>query len=222
MKGKTKILLIALIAIMASIILGISGNVNAAEGDAVQIISVGDTKYNDLKDKTYVDLAAAVAAIQAKSGDYPDPNDNTKTIAVTDNGTTTIKLLKDIPQGGGVVVNTGRKIVFDLGGNANFEGYTYNVFGPTVGSSGTETNGFQLLRDSNVTIKNGKITSSVARVLIQNYSNLTLRDVTLELSSEYNSDQGSVYCVSCNNGVSSIEGNTTLKVKTRRICTRRL
>lgn len=52
-----------------------------------------------------------------------------------------------------------------------------------VGSAGSETNGFQLLKDSNITIKNGTLTKSIDYVngsmLIQNYSNLTLDNAKL-------------------------------------------
>ena len=76
--------------------------------------------------------------------------------------------------GNGVKVPSGSNITLDL------NGYTYTIDGTTVGSSGTETNGFQLLRDSDVTIKNGTITSDKAKMLIQNYCNLTLDDVELD------------------------------------------
>lgn len=53
---------------------------------------------------------------------------------------------------------------------------------PTVGSTGTETNAFQLLMGSNLTFRDGVITTESAsgKILIQNYSNLKLEDVTLK------------------------------------------
>ena len=92
--------------------------------------------------------------------------------AVTTGEETTITLL-DSASGNGVKIQSGNKIIFDLGG------FTYNIDGGTVGSSGTETNGFQLLKNSDITFKNGTITSTKAKILIQNYSNLTLDGVTL-------------------------------------------
>ena len=89
----------------------------------------------------------------------------------------TITLLHDVTGSGVKVAGEGeRTFTIDLGGN------TYTVVNPTVGSSGTETNGFQLLEGSTITIKNGTITaadSASAKILIQNYSNLTLEDVNL-------------------------------------------
>ena len=59
-------------------------------------------------------------------------------------------------------------------------GVNYTVTAPLVGSSGTETLGFQFNQGTTVFIEgNGTITSSVAKMLINNYSNLTLNGVTL-------------------------------------------
>lgn len=51
--------------------------------------------------------------------------------------------------------------------------------GPGAGSSGTETNGMQLLKDSDIILKNGTITfdDDKLKMGIQNYSNLTLDNV---------------------------------------------
>ena len=112
----------------------------------------------------------------------------------------TITLLADTA-GDGVKVPSGKNIIFDL------DGYAYTVNGKTVGSSGTETNGFQLLKGSNVTFQNGTIyAGSSARILLQNYANLTLKDVTLDA-------RGNTKCeyVSSNNcGTVNITGNTNI------------
>ena len=92
--------------------------------------------------------------------------------AVSGGTQTTITLLRNA-SGNGVKIQSGNKIIFDLGG------FTYTIDGDTVGSSGTATNGFQLLKNSDITFKNGTITSTKAKILIQNYSNLTLDGVTL-------------------------------------------
>lgn len=93
--------------------------------------------------------------------------------AVETSEKTTITLRRNA-NGDGVVVPNGKNIVFDL------NTFTYDIDGETVGSSGTETNGFQLNRDSTITLKNGTISSSKAKILIQNYSNLTLDRVKLD------------------------------------------
>ena len=92
---------------------------------------------------------------------------------VSGDAETTIILLRNA-EGNGVKVPTGKNIIFDLNSS------TYNINGETVGSAGTETNGFQLLRDSEITFKNGTITSNKAIILIQNYANLTLENVILD------------------------------------------
>lgn len=87
----------------------------------------------------------------------------------------TIKLTKDLT-GPGVQVAGGQEFTFDL------DGHTYTVTDHTVGSTGTETNAFQLLMGSNLTFRDGVITTESAsgKILIQNYSNLKLEDVTLK------------------------------------------
>lgn len=101
----------------------------------------------------------------------------------------------------GIEVDWPMNITFDLAG------HTYNIDGDTVGSSGTETNGFQLLKNSTVTFKNGKITSNKAIILIQNYSNLTLEDMVLDGS---NLAGTGPYTLSLNNGEVNITGNTSI------------
>ncbi len=85
----------------------------------------------------------------------------------------TIKLLKNAA-GDGISVPSGSSFTVD------FNGFTYDVNGKLVGSKGTQTLGFQLLKDSTITFKNGKITSSKAKILVQNYCDLTLDNMTLD------------------------------------------
>lgn len=107
----------------------------------------------------------------------------------------TIRLL-DNTSGDGIVVESGSNFTVDFGG------FTYTVDGELVGSAGTETNAFQLLKDSTITFKNGKITSSKAKILIQNYSNLTLDGIELDGTNL----QGSMPYTMSNNC-----GNVTIK-----------
>lgn len=122
--------------------------------------------------------------------------------AITDDTQTTIITLLANTTGDGVKVPSGKNIIFDL------DGYAYTVNGKTVGSSGTETNGFQLLRDSNIKIQNGKIDSTEKglKILIQNYANLTLEDVTLDGRQAPNCN----YVCSNNFGEVNITGNTNI------------
>ena len=85
----------------------------------------------------------------------------------------TIELLKDA-DGDGIVVPSGSSFTVD------FKGFTFDITGQLVGSKGTETLGFQLLKDSTITFKNGKITSAKAKLLVQNYCDLTLDNMELD------------------------------------------
>ena len=125
--------------------------------------------------------------------------------AITDDTQTTIITLLANTTGDGVKVPSGKNIIFDL------DGHTYTVNDNTVGSPGTETNGFQLLRDSNIKIQNGKIDSTAKglKILIQNYANLTLENVTLDGSQAQNCN----YVCSNNFGTVNITGSTSIKAK---------
>lgn len=116
---------------------------------------------------------------------------------------TTIKLL-DNASGNGVKVPSGSNIIFDLAG------FTYTIDGETVGSDGTETNGFQLLRGSNITFRNGTLASTKAKILIQNYSNLTLDSVNLDGSGM----PANQYALSNNFGSVNITGSTSITAPT--------
>lgn len=111
----------------------------------------------------------------------------------------TIKLMKDLT-GPGVQVAGGQEFTFDLGR------HTYTVTDPMVGSTGTETNAFQLMMGSNLTFRNGVITTESAsgKILIQNYSNLKLEGVTLK------GGPHTAYTLSNNNGNVTIGAGTNI------------
>ena len=119
-----------------------------------------------------------------------------------DNTQTTIKFVDGdgdkVIAGNGVVVKAGQNIVFDYNGN------TYDIAGTTVGSSGTETNGFQLLKGSTVVMQNGTLTSGKAIILIQKYCDLTLDDMVLD------GTQTKGYVLSNNNDTTTITGDTQI------------
>lgn len=109
-----------------------------------------------------------------------------------------IKLLRDAT-GAGLVVK--KSVTFDFGG------HTYTVVDPTVGSAGTETNGFQLLRESGAVImKNGtlKVGTNSCKILIQNYANLTLTDMTVDGTGS----SAMLYVLSNNCGNTVLNGST--------------
>ena len=114
-------------------------------------------------------------------------------------GVQTIIQLNQDMAGNGVKAQNGQDVIIDLGG------HTFDVDGELVGSTGTETNGFQLLKGSKVTFRNGTIKSKKAKLLIQNYSDLTLEDVTLDAT-------GGVaqYVLSNNHGQVNVLGTSSI------------
>lgn len=122
---------------------------------------------------------------------------------VTDGGT--IKLLSNVDNAVGVSVPSGKNFTLD------FNGKTYTLKDPDAGSTGTESNGFQLLKDSTITFKNGTIkvapgNSSIKRI-IQNYANLTLENMQIYAANQVG---GEDYPLSFNNGNIVFKGNTSI------------
>ena len=115
----------------------------------------------------------------------------------------TITLLADCT-GNGIIVPQGK---FTTGLTVDFNNFTYTVDrDPLAGSTGTKSQAFQLLKGNTITFKNGTIYSEKARMLVQNYSNLTLEGMTLTLNNtEYTSP---AYTLSNNNGNVVIDGTT--------------
>ena len=151
---------------------------------AARTALAGENDVAKIGDKTYETLEKAFA-------DVPD-------------GTpTTITLLRDA-WGNGIQVAGTKNITFDLGG------FTYTIDGDAVGSSGTETNGFQLLKGATVKFQNGTITSTKAKILIQNYCDLTLQNVLLD-GTQLN--YAAPYTLSLNYGKIQITGNTSILAK---------
>lgn len=114
----------------------------------------------------------------------------------------TVTLVKDC-SGNGIKIASGT-VTIDLNGK------TYTVDGMTVGSTGTETNAFQFLKGSTVTIKNGKmgVTSDLrCAYYFQNYANLTLEDVEIIIDN-CRPCEAAVHTM---NGVVNIMGSTSIK-----------
>lgn len=119
----------------------------------------------------------------------------------------TITLVRNVTDAKGMSVPGGKNFTVD------FNGKTYTVGGPGAGSSGTETNAFQLLKGSTITFKNGTINvgkdavqKNVKRI-IQNYADLTLENMTFETQ---NLGQYEDYALSFNNGNIVFKDNTSI------------
>lgn len=185
MKKKLCSILLALTMVLT--LLPVSAMAEADESAPAEVPAASNVA--KIGDQEYATLADAVDAVQ------------------TDKTETEIVLLKDYI-GSGIKVVAGKNIVFNLNGN------TYTVNKPTVGSPNTETNGFQLLKDSKVTFKNGTLNSVTGAdslpnggILIQNYCDLTLENVTLDTSANSNIS----YVISNNFGSLTAKGNTVIK-----------
>lgn len=145
-----------------------SGGSASGSGSVTPVAQVGDTTYGTLR--------AAVAAVQ-------------------DGGT--VKLLRDAIGAG---IGTYRIAGTDNQGNAkitsksftiDFDGHTYSVNTPAVGSTGYETQGFHFEWSGSaesiptITLKNGTLDvasehDSNMKLLIQNYCNLTLDNMVVD------------------------------------------
>ena len=161
---------------------------------------VDDTVYARIGDQEYTSLLAALEAAKGQ-------NLNGEPL--------TIELLRSIEKGEGysfannAETKTGLfNVVIDLRGNA------YTFYGPSVGSTGTETQGFQILQGNNVEIKNGRLeiaeeVDSEARfwMVIQNYSNLTLDNIIVDGTNLLSSGS---YTLSNNCGYVSLRNGTQI------------
>ena len=142
--------------------------------------AIADTDAAKIGDTGYATLSAAVTS--ATAGDE-------------------IVLLKDVVDGVGIVIN--KKLTID------FDGHTYTFASDPVGSTGTKSQGFQILKEATaVTLKNGTLTSkagSGVKMLVQNYCDLTLDGMELLGT---NLDGGGKYVLSNNAGDVVIEDTT--------------
>ena len=175
-------------------------------GTAVARVKVADGSVKD-----YFEVTSGTGVAQVGNTTYPTLRD--AVIAVSEGSypaesPATITLQKSTT-GAGVSVPSGSNIIFDLNNCV----YTIDH---GVGSIGTETNGFQFLRDSNITIKNGTIIPdgfAQLGILIQNYSNLTLENVVLD-GRQLADLSGAEYTLSNNNGEIALNSGTVIYSRT--------
>ncbi len=150
----------------------------------------------------------AVARIEGKEGTYTSLSD---AVAAAEDGDT-VTLLKSC-HGDGIGIPEGKYPTKGI--TIDFNGNGYTVGGVLVGSTGTKSNAFQLLKDNKITMKNGAIYGDAATagdsettwtgapaMMIQNYSDLTLLNMTISGGKE------TVYTMSNNNGNTIIEDTT--------------
>jgi len=116
----------------------------------------------------------------------------------------------------------GAGAVIDKSITIDFGGYTYS-FISGVGSGDLTSNGFQILQESgSVTLKNGTLevadsAKSSMYILVQNYADLTVTDMTLDGTNldkwsthEDQETNGDSYTLSINSGTVTINGKTDI------------
>ena len=118
-------------------------------------------------------------------------------VAAAEKGQTVV-LLRSVENGAGVVIN--KDITID------FAGKVYQ-FKSAVGSKGTESNGFQILKDNTVKLQNGVLEVNATfshnfYILVQNYANLTVKSMYLngENLDKWSETDGDSYVLSNNSG----------------------
>ena len=182
MNSITKTMLIATILLMAGASLLAMDDVEAVDETVDDAVQTGNNVAR-IGDSYYVSLEEAFQAV--KDGKVSQP--------------VTIQLVDDC-SGKGISVPEGSNITLD------FNGYEF-INNGGIGSSGTETNGFQLLKGSNIVFKNGTLSAVVSpacQILIQNYCNLTLDNMVL------NGSSSTGYLVSNNCGDTKFTNGTVL------------
>lgn len=173
-------------------------------------VTVGDSVENPvviMDGKGYASLADAVAAVHELTDDARMQEHVIELQRNASGGGSGVGYANTTVNDDGTITTSGNNpvnITFDL------NGLTYTVTNPTSGSSGTETNGFQLLQNSIVTFKDGTLSSELGNIIIQNYSDLTLDDVTVEASN-------ASYVVSNNCGDINFTGNTSITAGTGKV-----
>lgn len=162
------------------------------EGIGITVSATQDTVEYDSYDNQYDANANSVFFAQSLA-------------ALTPGTPMTITLTENVGNITGIKTEAGEDLTVDLNSN------TLTVGSP-VGSSGTVSNGMQLLQGSDVTLANGTYApdpgNTSVQILVQNYSNLTLDSVTLDARGFTNCG----YALSTNCGEVLIKGNTNIYV----------
>ena len=101
----------------------------------------------------------------------------------------------------------GKGIVIDKDVIIDFAGFAYTFVEQGVGDTQYKSNGFQIKKDNNVTLKNGTLNvdedwKEKFYILIQNYSNLTVEDMELDGTNldMWSATDGDSYVLSNNSG----------------------
>ena len=134
-------------------------------------------------------------------------------LAIAGDKNVIVSVAQDMNNIAGIKTAKGNTLTMDLNGKA--VGVSYGQ-----GSTNTTTNGMQLLQGSTVTLKNGTYKANHGNdadhniaILIQNYSNLTIENCTLDMreaNDTAGNSKGTSYALSTNCGEVVIKGETNI------------
>ena len=177
------------------------------EGISITVVATQDTVENDSYGNTY-DANATYPVSDAAS-----IADAVADLATAGSKNVVVTVANDLTGTSGIKTAKGNTFTLDMNGKTI--GVKYGD-----GSSGTTTNGMQLLQGSTVTLKNGTYKAEHGKdanhniaILIQNYSNLTIDNCNLDMreaNGTAGNSKGTSYVVSSNCGNVTIKGNTNI------------
>lgn len=176
-------------------------------GISITVVATQDTVENDSYGNTY-DANATYPVSDAAS-----IADAVADLATAGSKNVVVTVANDLTGTEGIKTAKGNTLTLDMNGKTI--GVKYGD-----GSSGTTTNGMQLLQGSTVTLKNGTYKAEPGKdadhniaILIQNYSNLTIDNCNLDMreaNDTAGNSKGTSYVVSSNCGNVTIKGNTNI------------
>ena len=177
------------------------------DGISITVVVTQDTVENDSYGNTY-DANATYPVSDAAS-----IADAVADLATAGSKNVVVTVANDLTGTDGIKTAKGNALTLDMNGKT--VGVKYGD-----GSSGTTTNGMQLLQGSTVTLKNGTYKAEHGEdkdhniaILIQNYSNLTIDNCNLDMreaNDTAGNSKGTSYVVSSNCGNVTIKGNTNI------------
>ena len=181
------------------------------DGITITVYATQDTVEFDSFDDKY-DEGATLPEIRTVT-DAATIADSAADLATAGNKNVVVSVAQDMNNTAGIKTAKGNTLTMDLNGKS--VGVSYGQ-----GSTNTTTNGMQLLQGSTVTLKNGTYKANHGNdadhniaILIQNYSNLTIENCTLDMR-EANDTAGNSkrtsYALSTNCGKVVIKGETNI------------
>ena len=185
------------------------------DGITITVYATQDTVENDSFGNTY-DEGATLPEIRTVT-DAATIAASVADLANAGNKNVIVSVAQDMNNIAGIKTAKGNTLTMDLNGKS--VGVSYGQ-----GSTNTTTNGMQLLQGSTVTLKNGTYKANHGNdayhniaILIQNYSNLTIENCTLDMSEANDTagnSKGTSYALSTNCGKVVIKGDTNITART--------